>query len=583
MSTNKRIQGEKYLWQLPEVDQQLVLDFASAYNLPFGIIQTLLSRGYTSKDAIDSFLHCSLEKDVKHPALLKDAQKAVDRIIQAINNGEKILVAGDYDVDGITSSSLMMLCLKSLGAHINFFLPHRVNDGYGLSTKVVDRAAQNGYKVIVTVDNGITAFKPAEEAKKAGIDLIITDHHRPHDVLPDAYAIVNPHQIDCTYPYKTFAGVGVIFKLLSLLYEKLGVQMPAKAYELLLLGTVADVVPLTGENRYWVRYGLQYINSMESHALKVLKYNSKVTKTKLSSSDIGFSITPQINALGRLEDSRQGVKFLIGSDVNEIERVGRVLYELNQARKDIERTILDDVTRQIEMGNIDLSRENLIIAGSANWAPGVIGLVASRLVAAYGRPTVLFHITKDGIAKGSCRSIKEFNMFDALTASRDLLDSFGGHSLAAGLALRQENIAELKRRLEARIAESLTPYDLQQKLTLDAEVKLAELTKQFVHNLEYLEPFGYQNPQPVFYVKDVYLVQQPVLLKDNHVKFSVFADGIIKPVIFFNRPELFEKLLAQGQYPFDIAIQVLENHWAGNVTIELNGLDVARLRDEETT
>lgn len=571
----KTVQGNKYLWKLASVDHQAVLDLASTYNLSLPIAQTVLARGFCSKEAINSYLFTSYEKEVAHPSLLKDAEKAVERILYAINNKEKILVAGDYDVDGITSSALMMICLMPLGADVNFFLPHRVHDGYGLSVKVVQRAAQNNYKVIVTVDNGITAFEPALKAKELGIDLIITDHHRPHDHVPEAYALVNPHQHDCPYPYKKFAGVGVIFKIITLLYEKLGKEIPQKAYELLLLGTVADVVPLTGENRYWVRHGLQYINGFESYSLKVLKHNGGIVKPVLSSIDIGFSIAPQINALGRLEDAREGVKFLIGSDMADVDRVGKTLYELNQARKEIERSIFADVKREIDSGAIDIAHENIIVAASNSWPPGVIGLVASRLVGAYGKPTILLHLTKEGIAKGSCRSIIEFNMFDALHDSRDLLNTFGGHSVAAGLALPATNIAALKERLEKRLLTFITPEDLKQKVTLDAEIKLSDVTDKFMHDLEYLQPFGNENSQPLFYLKNVVSLKAPMLMKDAHVKCSVFAEGIIKPLVFFNRPELFEQLLAYGDQPFDVAVQVTQNHWNNKISLELLGYDIA--------
>jgi len=567
--------GEKYLWKLPQGDPQAIWSIAASYNLSYPIAQLLLSRGYSTKEQIDSFLFSSFEKDVHHASQFKDAQKAVDRILKAIKDKEKILICGDYDVDGITSSALMMICLLPLEADINFFLPHRLRDGYGLSTKVVERAAQNKYSVIITVDNGITAFEPALKAKELGIDLIITDHHKPHDHLPDAYAIVNPSQNDCGYPFKALAGVGVSFKLLSLLYEIKGLQLPAKAYELLLLGTIADVVPLLGENRFWVRYGLNYINNIESISLKVLKQNGKLNKPSLSASDIGFSIAPQINALGRLEDARQGVKFLIGSDQAIVNEVGAVLLELNQARKEIERTIVAAIEAEIAAGIVDVRNQHLILASSANWTPGVIGLVASRFVGAYGKPTLLFHLTSNGKAKGSCRSIPEFNVFKGLTECSDLIDQFGGHPMAAGLSLSAHNLPLLKERLHALIGAQVAAHDLQPKVNLDAEIHLPDLTKKFVEDLGHLEPFGNQNSNPAFYLKGAVLVQKPTLLKDAHVKCSIFADGVIKPLIFFNRPELFVRLNEVGQESFDVAVQVSENHWNGKVSIELQGVDVA--------
>lgn len=573
------VQGEKYVWKLPPVDHEQTLHIAATYNLSVPIAQTLVTRGIVSREQLDTYLFSVIERDVEHPSRICDAQKAVDRIIQALDNGEKILIAGDYDVDGITSSALLLVCLMPLGAKINFFLPNRVKDGYGLSVKTVERAAANGYSLIITVDNGITAFEPARKARELGVDLIITDHHKPHDHLPDAYAVVDPHRADCHSTFKYFAGVGVIFKVLSLLYECKGLSMPAKAYELLLLGTVADVVPLIGENRFWVRHGLRYINAVESPCLKVLKANSRVTKPKLSSLDIGFSITPQINALGRLEDARQGVRFLIGSDEQEIEGVGALLRTLNETRKELERKIFAEIKAEIDAGAIDISKERVIFAVGKQWPPGVIGLVASRLVGMYGRPALLFHQTKDGLAKGSCRSIPAFNLFNALHGARDLLEQFGGHVMAAGLSIKADRLPALKERLEQLAAQLLTEQDLQLTVPLDAQALLSDFTKKFMKDLEYLEPFGNENKQPLFLIKNVTLVQQPVLLKDAHVKCTLFADGTIKPIVFFNRPELFSRLMKQQDQSFDVVAHVVENVWNGKTNIELSGVDIGRLVD----
>lgn len=580
MSTQQLLFGHKFVWQLPQYDQQKITSLASAFNISFPIAHTLITRGYDSPQAVQQFLFSSFEQDVAHPSLLKDAQKSIERIMFAIEHKQRILIFGDYDVDGITSSALMMICLLPLGAQVNFFLPHRVRDGYGLSTKIVERAAQNGYNLIITVDNGITAFEPAQKARKCGVDLIITDHHRPHEQVPDAFAIVNPNQKDCPYPFKTLAGVGVTFKLMSLLYELKQMTMPPKAYELLLLGTIADVVPLLGENRFWVRYGLAHVNRFESISLKTLKQNSKVEKTRLSATDIGFSIAPQINALGRLEDPRQGVKFLIGSDETEVAEVGRILFELNETRKGIERSIVQEIEQRIASKEIDLDTDKVIITASSKWPPGVIGLVASRIVSKYGRPTILLHTTDKGIAKGSCRSIPEFNLFNGLKRCEQLLIQFGGHSQAAGLSLKTDSIPALKDALNKIIGEELTEFDLKQKIAIDASVSLGDLTKKFVEDLGHLEPFGNENREPLFYMPDVCLVQKPQLLKDAHVKCSVFADGVIKPVIFFNRPELYETFLALENDSFALAAQVQENHWNGRVNIELSGVDVAILKDK---
>ncbi|TET06072.1 single-stranded-DNA-specific exonuclease RecJ [Candidatus Dependentiae bacterium] len=569
----KLLQGSKYLWLLPEHDTSQALRFAASYNISFPLIQMLITRGFTTTDALDVYLFGS-KQDVPHPSILKDAQKAVDRIVHAIDQQEKILIFGDYDADGITSTAMMMNCLLLLGADMNFFLPNRAHDGYGISVKAVKRAAMSGYKLVITVDNGITAFDAAKEAKNSGIDLIITDHHKPHDILPDAYAIVNPHQSDCPYSYKELAGVGVTFKLLSLLFDKVNVPLPSKVYELLLLGTVADVVPLTGENRFWVRYGLQQVNRQESYPVTVLKRNGRLDKPSISSLDVGFVLAPQINALGRMEDPRQAVAFLISANKCDVDKIGAILYELNEARKELERSIVTEIETAITEKKIDLERENIIFAASSIWPPGVIGLVASRLVFTYGRPALLFHLSDDGLAKGSCRSIPAFNIFEALQSCSHLLEQFGGHSCAAGLSLKQENLPKLKCALEELISSQLTDFDLQPKIKIDAEINLSELTKKFITDMTLLEPFGNGNEQPVFYVKKVSLVQPPVVLKGLHVKCLVFADGIIKPLIFFNRPDLIESLLNRGNEPFDVAVYVTENYWNGRTNIELIGIDI---------
>lgn len=572
--SSSTLEGAKYIWQLPKTDRSSIVDLATRYNLSFPIMQALVSRGLTTQEELDSYLFSTLEKDVAHPSLLKDAEKAVERILSAIKNKEKILVCGDYDVDGITSAAMMMTCLLPLGAEINFFLPHRVNDGYGLSVKTVQRAAKNSYKVLITVDNGISAFEPAIEAQRLGIDLIITDHHRPHDHIPEAFAVIDPHQLDCPYPYKKLAGVGVTFKILSLLYEKIGRQLPTKVYELLLLGTVADVVPLTGENRFWVRHGLNLVNAVESLSLRVLKQNARFTKAHLSSTDIGFFLTPQINALGRLEDAREGVKFLLGTNPTEVEQVGLVLKELNEARKAIEKSVFSDVEADIISKKIDIENDRILLASSAHWSPGVIGLVASRLVGAYNRPTLLFHITSSGVAKGSCRSIPGFNMFEALQQHSEILLSFGGHAMAAGLALPVERLEELKRRLEETIRHHIPEFAQKATLCLDAEIALPEVNKKLISDLEYLEPFGNENSQPVFFLKDVTLVQAPQLLKEAHVKCMVFAEGIIKPVIFFNRPDVYDLLLLCQDKSFSLAVYATENHFNGRISVELQGVDI---------
>ena len=567
--------GSRYQWLLPSCDGAVIASLSRRYNLSFPVMQTLVNRGYCEPESIEDFLFTVADEAIGDPRMLADAKKAVSRIVYATRQQEKILIVGDYDVDGITSTSLLLLCLLEIEANVNFFLPHRMRDGYGLSEAIVDRAIRSKYDVIITVDNGISAIDAVKKAQSAGIDVIVTDHHQPQALLPPAYAIVNPQRADCAYPHKELAGVGVIFKVISLLFEELNKPLPAKVYELLTLGTVADVVPLKKENRYWVRRGLRHIHETQSYALQVLKDNVQYAKPVLTAMDIGFSITPQLNALGRLDDPRDGVAFLIANDRSRVARIGDILRELNISRREIERTIIDHVERIIASDAVDLTSDKIIILAHEHWQPGVIGLAAGRIAATYQRPVILLRIGSDGIARGSCRSIETINIFKVLQSVEDILESFGGHAQAAGLSVRVDALDALKQRLHVYFQEHFTEEDFIARITLDATVSLPDLTKQFVHDLGYLEPFGAGNNRPLFYISEVTLVKPPTLIKDAHVKCFIFAEGIVKPVIFFNRPDIYEALRELGDAPFDIAAYVTENHWNGQVKIELQGLDIS--------
>jgi single-stranded-DNA-specific exonuclease len=571
----KTIKGQKFLWSLKNFDESAVRSISYDHNLSLPIANVLFSKGFKSSEQINSFIFPSFEKNVFNASLLKDSGIAVERIIRAIQKKEKILVFGDYDVDGITSSALLLVALLPLGANINFYLPNRITDGYGLSSKIVKKAASNSYTLIITVDNGITAHAAAQVASEHGIDLIITDHHRPHADLPKAIAIIDANRSDCSYPYKELAGVGIIFKIVSMIYEQKNLALPDKVYELLMLGTVADVAPLTIENRFWVQYGLSKVNKKKSLAINVLAQNNGLNKALFNSLDVGFMLAPQLNALGRLSDPRQAVEFLISADSKKVEEIGAMLKRLNEQRKKIDKKIYDDIEFAIFEKSIDLEKENVIIAASSDWPAGVIGLVAGKLTQNFGRPTLLFHLDDRGVLKGSCRSIPEFDIFKALSKCKDILLSFGGHSFAAGLKLNKENLPELKARLEDLVAQELSPEDLTPKINLDAVLEFTDLKTNFLGDLQRLEPFGNQNEQPVFLIENVTLLNQPTILKDKHVKCSLFSQGVIKPIIFFNRPELYSVFNQIGDKSFHVAACVVKNEWDGRVSVELQGEDVA--------
>lgn len=569
--------GARYHWQFQAVDQQRCCELSARYNFPIPLMQVLLSRGYDTSEKIDAFLFTDAQKMVTHAGVLCDASKAVERIMLALQNNEKILIVGDYDVDGLTATSLMMTCLMPLSGTINYFLPHRVHDGYGLSESIVKRAIASGYQLLITVDNGITAHKAVELAMAVGIDVIITDHHLPHGHLPEAYAVVNPSRHDCVYPCKELAGVGVAFKVMNLLYERLEKALPKKVYELLLLGTIADVVPLLGENRYWVRMALAQVNAQPSFALRMLKHNGGLgEKPVIDTRDIAFSIAPQLNALGRLHDPRRGVHFLLGARDSQVIEIGQQLHELNQARKELERAIVTEIKGAMQRGALPYAYEQVIVAASKQWPVGVIGLVASRVASEFNRPTVLFHITAEGIARGSARSIDGVDIFSALGELSDMVEHFGGHAAAAGVSVQEQRLPEFAQRLQNSMKQRLAGVDLTPSITIDASIQLADLHEQFMRNIAYLEPFGAGNDEPTFCVQHATVLEQPLLLKELHVKCRIQAQGAIKSVIFFNRPELHAWLIAQRDHPLDFAVQVTENYWQGNKTIELRGVDVAQ-------
>lgn len=569
--------GLKYLWKQKLLDQSKIRDLALKTNFTLPISQVLASRNLDNKDKVFQFLYPKIDQSIDDPSLMKDAEKSINRILEAIDKQERMIIFGDYDVDGMTSTSIAVLALYHLGAKINYYLPDRTRDGYGLSTKIVERAVKSGYKLLITVDNGTTSIEAAKLARELELDLIITDHHQPKGELPDVFALVNPHQKDCNYPYKYFCGAGVIFKLISFIYKRLGKELPNKIYELLAMGTVADVVPLTGENRHWVLHGLSILNKEEqSFAFKCLANNiKKMGKTNWTSSDLGFGIAPQLNALGRLSDPISSIRFLIGSNEKEVLEIGSGLKDINLKRREIESEVYLDIESQIQSNQIDLKQERAIFASSSCWAAGVIGLAAGKLTRNHGRPSFVFHITPEGLAKGSCRSIPEFNLFEALSKNADLLKSFGGHTQAAGLSLEVKNLPILKERLEKQLAEQFEMSQLQPYLELDANLELTDLNKRLLSDLNRMEPFGNSNPTPSFFLKNLVLSKKPEILKEKHVKAMVFSQGVVKPVIFFNRPELLNVLIKQEDKPFDLAAQVLVNDFGGTTKLELLGLDIA--------
>ncbi|MEX0849453.1 MAG: single-stranded-DNA-specific exonuclease RecJ [Candidatus Dependentiae bacterium] len=582
-STSNLIQGLRHKWELPVTDATRLAAIMQKWNVCAPVAQTLLTRGYNTQELIEKYVRLPYEQVIPHPSLLLNATTAIDRIKVAINNKEQILICGDYDVDGMTSSALLVSCLKPLGAQIDWHIPHRVKDGYGLKSDTIEKAAQAGYKVVITVDNGITAFEPAKKAKELGIDLIITDHHLAHGGVPEAFTIVNPNQPGCQYPNKALAGVGVAFKLMRLLYEQIDQPLPPKAYEMMMLGTIADVVELKDENRFWVRHGLNLVSEHgPSPALAKLRANAGLEKPRLGSIDIAFNITPQLNALGRLSDANLGVNFLLDEEVGTI---GVTLKQFNQNRKKIQSLMFKAIKDKVNKREISLRNDPVIVVSDPAFHPGVNGLVASKVVEKWYKPTILFQeITlPDGqvICKGSGRSINRFNMFEALNQCKDLLLGFGGHVCAAGLSLKKENLPEFKTRLAAIFERSVQKEHKISRHVVDAVATLAELNPTLIEDYRHLEPFGNHNFQPTLLFKDVTVAKKPEWLGfgGGHVKCELQADGQTRNVKFFFRPEMFYRLkeLHEKKQSFKLIGYPDDNHWKGKRSIEINGVDIEKI------
>lgn len=573
----KLINGLSYKWKVNDIDESEVSKLSLDLNIYYSVASVLYNRGYKTKAKAQNFLFPFYDEERNHSKNLLNSEICIDRIIKAIKNNEKILICGDYDVDGITSTALLLYSLLECGANVNFFLPHRIKDGYGLSVKTIERAKRNNYTLLITVDNGTCAFDALKYARENNIDVIVTDHHQPKDYLPDAYCIVNPHQSSCSYPFKELAGVGVAFKVVQLLYEKLNKKLNDKIYELFLLGTIADVVPLVEENRYWIGYCLSKITNNRSDFMSLLRNNANLAEDKiLTSTDIAFSIAPQLNALGRLDDPRDGVLFLISSSDEELKKIGSHIFQLNKKRKALESEIFTNLVADIEREGVSKIKEKgCIIKTNKNFPPGIVGLIAARLCQSYGVPALALHETEDGLLKGSARSIQECNIFNCISEiDPNLIVSFGGHSGAAGIAIKKENLNKFEEELSRIILEKCTKEDLEKKIFLDGILNIDEINSKLWKDLQLLEPFGAFNPVPTFYLKGVSF-KDVTLLKDLHFKGNIYSDSGACPVIFFNKPEFYNMIKDNENKTFDMAVKITENNWNSRQKIELIGIDIS--------
>ncbi len=507
------------------------------------------------------------------PWLLKGMELAVGRILDAIKKNEKIIVYGDYDVDGTTSVAIVYDFLSKIykKENLEYYIPDRYKEGYGLSKAGIDYAIENKFTLLITLDCGIKSTDLIKEALERGTETIVCDHHLPDNSIPPAFAILNAKQPDCTYPYKDLCACGVGFKLIHAIALKMELEQNTylKYLEFVAIAIAADIVPITGENRLLAFHGLKQLNSNPCIGIKSLIEVSGL-KGPVNITNLGFLIGPRINAAGRMDDAKKAVSLFLENDHEKARHFASLLQEDNRTRKETDIFITDDAIKQIE-NNLEEEKKRSVVVYSPEWHKGVIGIVASRLIERFFKPTIV--LTKSGdIIAGSARSIPGFNIHDGLTKCKDLLLGFGGHYFAAGMTLLPENIDLFKARFEEIVASSLRDEDYIPSVEIDAEVSLSDLTGSFYNILLQMEPFGPENQRPVFRIRNV-IDKGTKIVKDAHVRFQVEQQGIVFSGICFNQAEKFKGLVLSQ--PLDLVFTLDENVFNGNVTLQLKVIDFA--------
>lgn len=537
----------------------------------------LVQRGIETFGEAKKFFRPDLA-DLHDPFLMKDMQKAVDRILKAFSEGEKILVFGDYDVDGTTAVSCMYQFLKKRHALTDFYIPHRYRDGYGVSKQGIDYAVENRQTLIVSLDCGIKSVELIQYAKENGIDFIVCDHHLPDDNLPPAVAILNPKQTDCPYPYKELCGCGVGFKLITALCRAL--QLPddiAYTYlDLVATAIAADIVPITGENRVLAYYGLQKANRNPNFGIKALSYLSSFQKP-FHISNLVFIIAPRVNAAGRMDDGRKAVQMFIAESYEEAMHWAEQLNEDNTSRKEADTSITEEALSLIQSDGALLDRKSTVLY-QPHWHKGVVGIVASRLIDHFYRPTIVLTQSGNYVA-GSARSVAGFNVYEAIHQCKDLLLGYGGHFYAAGMTMETDKVDAFCQRFEEVVQATIHPELLIPETVIDAEIRFSDIKKSFYDILCQMEPFGPENMSPTFCARNVYNTGWSKIVKEAHLRFVVKQGDHILTGIGFNMAAKMP-LLLQNQ-PVDLVFKIEENEWNGEKSLQLKMIDCKASRPGE--
>lgn len=550
-------------------DPSQLEELAHRHALPSFVAQFLYHRGISGGN-LRSYCNPTFS-ELHSPFLLEDMERAVERLVRALRERERIMLYGDYDADGLTSLAVLYHLLESLHADLVPFVPDRLADGYGFSIKGVEEARKLGCGLIITVDSGITSYQEVIAAQEVGIDVIITDHHNPGEELPAAYAVVTPRREGSSYPFPDLAGVGVAFKLAQGLLEwvKLSPERLERLLDLVALGTAADVVPLVDENRAFVKIGLEKLNQDPLMGLDALIRASRLNEDRLEMYHLVYILAPRINAAGRLGIPQLALQLLLSRRWEEAQHYAQELCRHNEARQRLDNQIKDEVKNRLEK-EFDPDRDYVIVLESPSWHQGVLGIAASWVAERYYRPTVLISVS-DGQGKGSARSIPGFNLFGALQQCSSYLIQFGGHTYAAGLLMKEEAIPEFRQRLNQIAREMMSPEDLIPKIYLDGEIDLTQLDIKAVHHLQTFAPFGLGNPEPVFACRNVLVSSEPRRFKRNVVRFTVTGKGQNMEAVMFNVEE--EVNIAQGAR-VDLAFRPILSSWNGQTKIQLEVKDI---------
>lgn len=557
-------------WKIYKVDEKKVEEISSKYKLNKLISTILANRNITTEEEVRLFLSPT-RKDFHNPFLITDMEKSVERIIKAIENKEKVTIYGDYDVDGITSITVLKSFLKDRGLETSQYIPNRLNEGYGLNNNAIEKIKEQGCDLMITVDCGISAINEIGYANSIGIETIITDHHEPGNEIPKAYAVIDNKRKDSKYPFRELAGVGVVFKLIQAIGIKLGLKEEEylKYLDIVCVGTISDIVPLVDENRVIAKLGLMLIRQTRNIGLKSIIDTSGYTQ--IDSNSISFGIAPRINACGRMGKAEDALKLFLSKNYNEVSELAKKLNDYNKLRQDTEKEIYENAIKQIEQNELD--KNNSIIVGGHNWHHGVIGIVSSKITEMYFKPSILLSFEEDGIGTGSGRSIPGFDLHEALTKCLDSVEKFGGHSMAVGLTVKKEKFEEFKKEFE-QIATNSNVSEIMPIINIDAKIDFSAINKDMVESLKQLEPFGEGNKMPVFVFKNLKIDSIRALSEGKHLKLTLKEGNTVVNAIGFNIGNLAEEYRIGDK--IDV-VGVLEvNNFNGVESLQINIKDIIK-------